>query len=238
LATIDRTGGESYHAHSVMDIAENRVSPAGTSARWRWILAGLAAALLAAGMTVFYGVGRWLVVEDPLEKAESIAVLSGRVPVRAEEAAHLYRERYAPEVWLTHATEPGATLATMGISYAGEEDYNREVLIHGGVPDNAIHILEPPIVNTADEMGAIAWALDHSKGRVVIIVTTKAHTRRARSLWRQLARTHGRAIVRAAEADPFDPVHWWRNTSDALDVLREVLGLLNAWAGLPLHAAK
>jgi hypothetical protein len=31
---------------------------------------------------------------------------------------------------------------------------------------------------------------------------------------------------------------WWRNTGDALDVVREVLGLLNVWAGLPLQPAK
>jgi hypothetical protein len=48
--------------------------------------------------------------------------------------------------------------------------------------------------------------------------------------------THGdgRIIVRATSLDSFDERHWWRNTTDALDVVREVLGLLNAWAGLPL----
>jgi hypothetical protein len=40
--------------------------------------------------------------------------------------------------------------------------------------------------------------------------------------------------VRAASDDPFDPTHWWRSTSDVLDVVREILGLLNASAGLPL----
>jgi hypothetical protein len=34
--------------------------------------------------------------------------------------------------------------------------------------------------------------------------------------------------VRAASRDPFAPVHWWRASGDALDVLREVLGLVNA----------
>jgi hypothetical protein len=44
--------------------------------------------------------------------------------------------------------------------------------------------------------------------------------------------------VRAAGTDGFDAAHWWRNTHDALDVVREVLGLLNAWAGLPLQPAR
>jgi uncharacterized SAM-binding protein YcdF (DUF218 family) len=190
---------------------------------------------LLAGILIFRGVGQWLVVEDPLQKAQAIAILSGRMPVRAEEAARLYREGYAAEIWLTHSTEPGATLAEFGVAYTGEEVYNRQVLLHQGVPAGAIRVLEPPIVNTADEMNAIAAALDPQKNRVILIVTTKAHTRRARTLWHKLAAPRGLAIVRAAHDDPFDPAHWWRNTSDALEVVREVLGLCNAWAGLPLR---
>ena len=81
-------------------------------------------------------------------------------------------------------------------------------------------------------------ALAKEKDRTAILVTTKAHTRRVRLLWRRLGSEQGTAIVRAASEDPFDARHWWGTTSDALDVLREVLGLMNAWAGLPLHPAK
>jgi len=193
---------------------------------------------LVLALLIFFGVGRWLVVEDSLVKARAIVVLSGAMPVRAIEAAKLYREGYAPEIWLTHSTEPAETLEEMGIPFAGEDHYNTLVLIHDGVPAEAIHVLEPPIVNTADEIKVVASALARAKDQAVIFVTTKAHTRRVRLLWLRLARGQGRAIVRAASGDPFDPRHWWRSTSDALDVVREVLGLLNAWAGLPLHPAR
>jgi hypothetical protein len=46
-------------------------------------------------------IGQWLMVADPLEPAKAIVVLSGRVPFRALEAASIYREGLAPEVWLT-----------------------------------------------------------------------------------------------------------------------------------------
>jgi uncharacterized SAM-binding protein YcdF (DUF218 family) len=92
-------------------------------------------------------------------------------------------------------------------------------------------------VNTADEIKIIAAALARERDRTVIVVTTKAHTRRVRLLWRRLAPGRGHAIVRAASDDPFDPRRWWRNTTDALDVVREALGLLNAWAGQPLRPA-
>ena len=206
--------------------------------RARRILLAIAFTTILFVIVCFFAVGRWLVVEDPLVKARAIAVLSGSMPLRAMEAAKLYREGYAPEIWLTHSAEPGKTLEAMGIPFSGEDYYNVRVLIHEGVPPGAIHILEPPIVNTADEMNALATALSHEKDHTVIVVTTKAHTRRVRLLWRRIAAGRGRAIVRAASGDPFDPRRWWRSTGDALDVVREVLGLLNAWAGLPLHPAQ
>jgi uncharacterized SAM-binding protein YcdF (DUF218 family) len=201
-----------------------------------FLAAGLSGVLLA--VFCFFSLGRWLVVEDPLAKARAIAVLSGSMPLRAIEAAKLYREGYAPEIWLTHSAAPGETLAVMGIPFVGEDYYNARILIHEGVPAEAIHVLEPPIVNTADEMNVIAATLAVEKDRTVIVVTTKAHTRRVRLLWRRTASGRGRAIVRAASGDPFDPRRWWRNTGDALDVVREVLGLLNAWLGQPLRPGR
>jgi uncharacterized SAM-binding protein YcdF (DUF218 family) len=184
---------------------------------------------------IFLGIGRWLVVEDPLDKAQAIVVLGGRIPMRAKEAARLYNAGYSPQVWLTRANEPAASLQEMHIAYIGEDFYNSRVLMHDGVPSNAIHVLEPPIDNTADEVRAIAAELERQKDTVVIIVTTKVHTRRVRTLWKKLSGGRGRAIVRAASTDSFAPRHWWRTTGDSLDVVREVLGLLNAWAGLPVH---
>lgn len=217
-------------------IAENPTAPGKLRKRLWAIRLSVACSVLALALAAFLEVGRWLVVEDPLMKARAIVVLSGRMPSRALEAAKLYRQGYAPEIWLTHSSYPGETLEAMGIPYAGEEYYNTLVLIHEGVPAAAIHVLDPPIVNTVDEVRAISAALDREQGnnRSVILVTSKAHTRRARLLWRKLASKQTRAITRAAFDDPFDPGHWWRTTSDALDVVREVLGLLNAWAGLPL----
>jgi len=213
----------------------------GTVSRRRGRVLALVAAVgcgLILGMVMFFGVGRWLVIEDPLGKARAIVVLSGAMPLRAMEAAKLYREGYAPEIWLTHSAEPAATLGEMGIPFAGEDFYSARVLIHEGVPASAIRVLEPPIVNTADEIDAIATALAKEKDRTAILVTTKAHTRRVRMLWQRLGSERGTGVVRAAAEDPFDPRYWWRTTSDALDVVREVLGLTNAWAGLPLHPAK
>src|SRR5271166_1929100 len=141
----------------------------------------LALALISACLFAFFHLGRWLVAEDPLQRAAAIAVLSGRMPSRALEAAKIYKQGYAPQVWLTHSTEPGAALARVSVPYQGEEVYDKLILLHEGVPESAIHVLDPPIVNTADEMATIAQALSLANPRRVILVTSKVHTRRTRS---------------------------------------------------------
>jgi len=198
----------------------------------------LAVALVASVLVVFFGLGRWLVVEDPLERANAIVVLSGRMPVRAVGAAQLYRQGYAPQLWLTQPEQPAASLRPMNIYDVGEDYFNSRVLLHEGVPASAIVRLEPHINNTADEIRAIAVQLARENGSTVIIVTSKAHTRRVRKLWQKFSGGRARAIVRASPGDPFDPAHWWRTSTDVLDVVREVLGLINAWTGLPLHPSQ
>jgi uncharacterized SAM-binding protein YcdF (DUF218 family) len=209
-------------------------SPARSSRTFKVVFGCLLLLALLAAFCVWQA-GRWLVVQDSLQKAQAIVVLSGRMPVRALGAADLFRGGWAPQVWLTKSAEPGRTLAELNISYEGEEFYNTQVLVHQGVPAEAIHVLANPIVNTADEIAEIAASLPADRSGVVIIVTSKAHTRRVRALWQKLGR--GRAIVRAADEDPFEPDRWWRTSGDALEVVRECLGLLNAWAGLPLHGS-
>jgi len=198
----------------------------------RWITL-LALALFCLAL-VFFRVGQWLISQDSLQPADAIAVLSGRMPDRALEAARIYKQGYANRVWLTYSTEPGATMAKLSLTFIDESEYNRQILIHEGVPATSIEIIDPPIVNTADEMRAIGDALQNRNLHTVILVTSAVHTRRTKALWRRFSQQNAVAIVRAVSDDDFDGAHWWRTTRDALDVVREVLGLFNLWAGLPL----
>ncbi len=191
--------------------------------------------MVLAAIVAFFGVGRWLVVEDPLEPAHAIVVLSGRLPDRAIEAARLYRKNYAPQVWVSQPSSPVEALAKLNIYYVGEEFYNQKVLLAEAVPGDSIRVLEEPAANTEQEIEEIARELRRDGADRVIIVTSKAHTRRVRAIWDRKAGSDLKAIVRYPEDDPYDGAHWWRHTEDALDVLREVLGLLNAWAGFPLR---
>jgi hypothetical protein len=199
--------------------------------------------LLALAILAIRNLGHWLNKQDALEPADVIVVLSGGLPFRAEAAAEVFNKGYAPEVWVSLTPGPQKQLQEMGIHFVGEEEYDREVLIHQGVPENRIRIFPEEVVNTEEEIAEIARQMRAQGRHAVIIVTSPQHTRRVRALWNAII-GHGlkndpkndlTAIVRAAPTDPFDADHWWRNSRDSLAVAREMLGLMNVWAGLPVR---
>jgi len=205
----------------------------------RWLIpGGIIVVLTIVAATVFFTVGRWLVVEDSLVHADVIVILSGRLPERALEAARVYRAGYAEQVWISPPVSAVDELKEMKISYLGEDFYNEKVLIAKGVPPDAIRILDRPDANTEEEVRQIAGDLRNLKFHSVIIITSKPHTRRVRTIWRKLVGSEPRVMVHYAQEDTYDGAHWWRHTRDALDVVRETLGLLNAWAGFPLRPSQ
>jgi uncharacterized SAM-binding protein YcdF (DUF218 family) len=201
--------------------------------RWLAFLAAVVALAILA-FCAFRNAGRWLVREDTLVKADEIYVLSGKMPERAEEAADLFKRGYAPQVWISRPRSPLVALNELGIRYIPEEEYSRQILIREGVPESAIRILPEVIENTEQEVQAATSEMRKNGDSRIIIVTSPEHSRRVRILWTKIAGKYPYATIHGSPQDPFDPDHWWRHTQDALSVVREYLGLLNAWVGLPI----
>lgn len=199
------------------------------------LFSALALLALFLGLAVMVGMGRWLVREDALQKTNAIAVLSGGFPGRALEAADLYRQGYAKEIWLTNPSSDSQELKNMGIHFPGEADFNFQVLRRQGVPAKAIRVLDGPVVNTADELDVISSVLQKQKQAAVIVVTDKPHTRRVYALWDQFDAARGKAIVHGVSADEFDSDGWWKSTEDTHQVIHELLGMVNVWAGMPMR---
>lgn len=200
----------------------------------RWLVVSIALlAAAGAGVGAFYKVGRWLVSEDPLQRARAIVVLSGIVPYRGMEAAEIFRQGWAPEVWLFQDDPhgPPEAFAKLGIHEISEAEYNQQVLERLGVPRAAIRVLEPPTTNTASEAARVAGELRRQGGDRVILVTSPVHTRRTKAIWRAVVGSELQAIVRYGSAEPCDPDHWWRATQDVEAVFHEVLGLINLYLG-------
>ena len=184
------------------------------------------------------GVGNWLVVNEPLAGATAIVPMAGNIPFRAMEAAALYHEGWAPEVWIiADVWEPAreALFEELEIGFVRNHQYNRRALEKLGVPPEAIRLVPGDAKNTADEVVNVADMLDDVGGERVILVTSAYHTRRVRAIWHRLIDQPPFAVVRSARNDIFDGDRWWASTEDAQLVVRELAGLLNVWAGLPLE---
>jgi uncharacterized SAM-binding protein YcdF (DUF218 family) len=153
------------------------------------------------------------------------------------EAATLYNQGWAPTVWVTqeNRNDTEAALLRLAIEPPRDHEYSREVLLRSGVPMSAIRILAPPILNTVQEVDLIVDELRKVGGTRVILVTSKAHTRRVRTIWWARVGSSPGAVVRYATEDGYDPGRWWRHTRDMAVVSWEIFGLVNAWAGFPLQ---
>ncbi len=148
--------------------------------RWPWLTA---AALTALTFFILRNAGRWLIVDEPTGTAQAVVVLGGDTPFRAMEAADVYRERLAPEVWLTKGefTAADATLREIGVERQPEFEVSRQVLLRLGVPASAIRVLPDETPSTIDEVRVVARELAAQHGARVIFVTSKYHGRRVKN---------------------------------------------------------
>jgi uncharacterized SAM-binding protein YcdF (DUF218 family) len=149
------------------------------------------------------------------------------------EAAEIYRQGWAPEVWLYQDAPDvaDAALAKLGIRHPSESEYDQQVLEQLGIPKAAIRILEPPTTNTVSEATLVAEELRRQGGDAAILVTSPLHTRRAKAIWHSVVGGHPQAILRYDSSEPCDPDHWWRSTEDVQAVVHELLGLINTYLG-------
>ena len=193
----------------------------------------LAPILLLSGF-LLYRAGGWLVVEDPLEKADAIFVLGGTRLERPLEAYDLYREGWAPRVMLFRVVSDygEAELLKRGFEFPLESDVQRDVLRRLGMPEGAVVILSEED-STKEEALEVRTAALANGWKTLIVVTSKQHTRRARLvIERRLAGTDVKIIMRASRYDLTDAEHWWRNRATVRFTLFETQRLFGYWIGL------
>jgi uncharacterized SAM-binding protein YcdF (DUF218 family) len=192
------------------------------------------APVLLIGFFALRGLGSFLVVQDPLQKADAIFVLGGTRFERPLEAVELYKAGWAPRVALMRQVSDAGEISLMrrGIPYPREVDAQVEVMTRLGVPGSAITIFNEAN-STAEEAETLREAAAASRWSRVIIVTSKQHTRRARLVMKRRTADLGLEIVtRYSRFDDANTDQWWRNRSTLRFTLFETQRLLGYWVGL------
>jgi len=177
--------------------------------------------------------GTWLVIEDPLTKADAIFVLGGTRFERPLEAADLYLAGWAPIISLVEQGPEWAEgwLADKGVTYETELQTQVRVLQELGVPAESIRVIDPQD-STAAEADALLATMRRQGWSSVIVVTSKQHTRRAGLSMRRAIGNEGRVIMRASRYDQSDTDRWWTNRATIRFTLFETQRLFAYWVGL------
>ena len=185
---------------------------------------------LARGPLLRFAGESWI-VEDPLDRADAIIVLSDDnfYADRAAHAADLYRHGVAPLV-----VASGRRLRP----YAGIAELMQHDLIERGVPKDKILPIAHNAANTREEAQALApLAIEH-KWRSVIVVTSNYHTRRARYIFLRVFPAQIEVRVSGSHDGDFDPEHWWQTRGSLKELTREFAGMMVAiWELRGHHAA-
>ncbi|HKW32042.1 MAG TPA: YdcF family protein [Candidatus Acidoferrum sp.] len=159
------------------------------------------------------------IIEDPLEKADVIIVLSDDnfYADRATRAAELFREGKASFVVASgRRLRPSA-----GIAELMEHD-----LVERGVPKDKILRVAQDGDSTREEAEALAKLAKTKKWHKAIVVTSNYHTRRARYIFRHVFPQDIEIRVAGARDGDFDPENWWEKPKSAKLFVREITGMM------------
>jgi uncharacterized SAM-binding protein YcdF (DUF218 family) len=198
--------------------------------RWLVVLPLLGLLLYVGHPFLLRTMGRYLITEDPLQKAEAIAVLAGDGGVgRTLEAVRLYQDGYAPKIILTHQRLPKGyeALARLGITVPEERNIQRMVLKAMRVPAAAVLQVSERADSTKSEMAHLVRLLKERRIRTVILVTDRSHSTRASRILARASSGTITIISRPTRYDTFDPEGWWHSRVDTKEVLFEYQKLLD-----------
>jgi uncharacterized SAM-binding protein YcdF (DUF218 family) len=197
----------------------------------RGVVVALLALAAATAAALAFG-GRLLVVADPLPvRADAIVMLAGSIPDRVLETAELYRSGVAPRVVVTRErSRPGdAALRARGVRLPEPDEMSITALERLGVPADAIVRLRRRTHSTESEAATIArWACT-TRIRRLIVVTSRAHTRRSRLIFTRMLGSRMEVTLRPSRFDSFSARRWWRVRRDAKTVLYEWERLVHYW---------
>jgi uncharacterized SAM-binding protein YcdF (DUF218 family) len=191
--------------------------------------------LAVSGIGFLPFAGRYLVYQDPLEKADAVIVLAGTRVERWLEGVELYRGGWAPQIVISPGRIEDAEreLRSMGIRFPSDAELARDAMLQMKVPVTAVETIPESLDNTAQEAAAVHQLASERRWTRLIVVTSKYHTRRARFAFvREFKGTDVRILMRASRYDTSTPERWWRHRADSRYVMSELQKLIAYKLGL------
>ncbi len=164
-------------------------------------------------------VGEFLIVADPLQPADAVVPLAGERE-RVVYAAEVFRQGHAS--WFV-ATDMPHQVPGIRDTYA---QLVRQEAVWRGVPADRILTVSATAQTTYQEAVALRQLSLERGWRILILVTSPYHTRRARLAFRDAFRDTGvTIIVRPVNPHWYAPETWWRTRDGLRETWTELLKL-------------
>jgi len=186
-----------------------------------WIAAILAGIFVLTFCTLLLA-GLWLQTGAATVEDADVAVVLAGSSDRVLYAADLYNKGIVQRVAISRpvAESQQIHLAERGITVTPEDEFDKRILLHLGVPESAIDFLPGRSRNTRDEAIALSNYLG-SRDLKVLVIESPFVVRRASIIFPQ---RFGNSQVRVL-ATPYEEVNWrwWESPSSAREVVLEMV---------------
>jgi uncharacterized SAM-binding protein YcdF (DUF218 family) len=161
--------------------------------------------------------GNLWMVNDPAASADAIIVLGddNYAGDRAFHAAELYRSHLAPVVVAS------GRMLRANSSIADLMDHDLESF---GVPAASIVKFPHRGANTQEEAAALAGLIAARKWKLILLVTSNYHARRAQFIFERFVPPGVSVHVSGARDSEFDPSLWWESRQGQKLFLGEIFG--------------
>lgn len=167
--------------------------------------------------------GNYLIHEDELQKSEAIFVLSGGPHDRANEAARLLEQNWAPYVICTGEQVP-VLFKVIGETL-DECDLTKISLLDAGVDSSKIVDIHIGSSTRAESHAILAYCKSKNMKRI-IVVSDKFHTNRIDYAFRDLFEDEGiELVLRGAPSSAYREDLWWAEEAGLLMVNNEYVKL-------------
>ncbi len=171
-----------------------------------------------------HGAGNFLVCEDSPSTTEIVFVLSGAPQERSLKAAELFKNGFCKKFICTGANHP-QDFTALGMDMT-EGELTKLDLTRLGVPDSLIEVLKKG-TSTAEESEAILNYCLTEKINQIEIVSSKFHTRRVRSVFKEkFSEKNIEVKIIGAAAISYQENSWWENEYGLLSLNNEYVKLM------------
>ncbi|RLB05438.1 MAG: hypothetical protein DRG50_07210 [Deltaproteobacteria bacterium] len=194
------------------------------------ILAIIIIQIVAYRQYILTAIGRYLIYQEPPQKADLIAILANweDTIVRVRAGADLYKKGLAKRVFICRMErmEGLEEIKKLGIFIPENRDLAIIVLEGLGVPLAAIETSKREVTSTREEAKEVCSFVEKKGYKSILLVTSKYHSRRAYLIFKDVLKGQAKVISTPSSYDSYNPEGWWKKEKDTKRVIHEYEKLL------------